>query len=366
MLLETEDMKQVDKLMQQAVSDNVFPGAVLLVSRGGETFFFEAYGEANIFSNISVEKDTVFDLASLTKPLATTLAVMKLFQQGKLDIEANLGNVLPQFKATDKEDITIRHLLCHNSGLPDYRPYFKLLNKISVKDREKALEEFLIKESLLFPIGEQTIYSDLGFMILKLVVESVSGMRFDRFVFQEIYKPLGLKKMFFVDLNTSKDAASIPYIKFAATERCPWRNIILEGEVHDDNAYVSGGIAGHSGLFGTASDVNGLLTELISTYSGQTSGSVFQREILQMFFRKQKDSNRALGFDLPSLLNSSCGEYFSRNSVGHLGFTGTSFWMDIEQGIIVTLLTNRVHPSRDNEKIKKFRPEIHNAIMKNM
>jgi len=359
-------MEQAHKLMGQAVADNVFPGAVLLVTKEEAPLFFEAYGKANIFSNVDIEHDTVFDLASLTKPLATTLAIMKLFQEGKCDLTTNLSSVLPQFQKTGKEHITIRHLLCHNSGLPDYKPYFKSLSHLPVKERKSALEELLIKEPLVSQTGERTLYSDIGFMILKWVVESVSGMRFDRFVLQEIYQPLGLMRLFFVDLERAEGSAITPRVKFAATERCKWRKIILEGKVHDDNAYSVGGIAGHAGLFGTAGDINRLLNKLLLTYHGTLPGSLFRRETLQLFFRKQEDSDRSLGFDFPSQSHSSCGDYFSEKSVGHLGFTGTSFWMDLEKNIIVILLTNRVHPSRDNERIKKFRPEIHNAIMKNI
>jgi len=342
--------------MIKGVKDKVFPGGVLLVSKNDSIVFFEAYGYANIFSKRIITKNTVFDLASLTKPLATTLAVMKLIQQGKLDLDQNLGTVLPEFRNTDKKQISIRNLLCHNSGLPDYRPYYIELLKIPYNVRKKALRNFLIDEPLIHPVGNNLLYSDLGFIVLEWIVEKVSGRSLDYFVIQDIYRPLGLENLFFPSLDSER------YMDcFAATELCPWRKILLDGLVHDDNAYVVGGIAGHAGLFGTAMDVKVLLSSLLVAFHEHSHD--FKKELINKFFERQKNSGRALGFDTPSLPDSSCGSHFSKRSIGHLGFTGTSFWMDLDQSIIVILLTNRVHPSRDNNKIKKFRPILHDTVM---
>ena len=349
-------MSQINDLMRKGVKDKVFPGGVLLVSKNDSIVFFEAYGYANIFSKRIMTKNTIFDLASLTKPLATTLAVMKLIQQRKLDLEQNLGTVLPEFRDTDKKQIAIRNLLCHNSGLPDYRPYYIGLLKIPYNFRKKALRNFLINEPLIHPTGKNVLYSDVGFMILEWIVEKVSGRSLDYFVIQDIYAPLGLKNLFFVNLNFESYMDS-----FAATELCPWRKILLDGLVHDDNAYVVGGISGHSGLFGTAMDVHVLLSSLLSDFHEHSYN--FKKDLINKFFERQQGSDRALGFDTPSLSDSSCGSHFSKNSIGHLGFTGTSFWMDLDQSIIVILLTNRVHPSRDNNKMKKFRPILHDTVM---
>lgn len=354
-------MDQIDNLMKQAINDNVFPGGVLLISKCGSIIFNKAYGYSNIFTRRFMTKDTIFDLASLTKPLATTLAIMKLVQQLKLDIEQNLGSILPFFKNTEKKNIKITNLLCHNSGLPDYNPYYKILCKLQFNSRSSVLKNLIINEPLIYPTGSKTLYSDIGFMILKLVVESLSKKKLDIFVSEEIYKPLGLNNLFFININ-SKLQKGI----FAATELCPWRNVVLDGIVHDDNAYVMGGIDGHAGLFGTANDINILLSTLLSNLNGNSKTCLFKKKLVELFFKKYKNSDRALGFDTPSLDYSSCGKFFSKNSVGHLGFTGTSFWMDIEKSIIIILLTNRIHPTRNNIKIKLFRPEIHNTIMKNI
>ena len=185
-------MKQVDKLMQQAISDNVFPGGVLLVAEEDSVVFTAAYGQANIFSKRLMTRGTIFDLASLTKPLATTLAVMKLVEQKKLSFDQSIGATLFPFKNTDKSKITVKHLLRHDSGLSDYRPYYKALCKLSPKGRKDALRDFLVKELLICPAGQRVLYSDLGFMILGWIVEQVAGKRLDRFVTEEIYRPIGL------------------------------------------------------------------------------------------------------------------------------------------------------------------------------
>ena len=218
-----------------------------------------------------------------------------------------------------------------------------------------------MEEPLINPPGKQVLYSDIGFMILCWVIEQVSGNRLDRFVTEEIYNPLGLENLFFVDFDSKPRQ-----VKFAATEFCSWRNILLEGVVHDDNAYVVGCIEGHAGLFGMAQDILSLLSELNAAYLGFPSTGVFDSDLIQIFFKRQEPTGRALGFDAPSPVDPSCGQYFLKESVGHLGFTGTSFWMDLDRKVIIILLTNRVHPSRNNNRIKAFRPKLHDMVMKNL
>ena len=359
---EPSNLNQVDFLMRQAVCERVFPGGVLLVSREGSIVCHSAYGFADLFSRRAMTTDTIFDLASLTKPLATALAVMMLIQQGDLGTEQELGDILPAFKDDQKSTIKVRHLLHHNAGLADYRPYYKKIEHLPTAKRKPALRNLLVTEPLIHPIGTKVKYSDLGFMILEWMVEHVSGKRLDCFVSEMIYGPLGLEDLFFVNLNSNKKPQGV----FAATEHCGWRKILLAGQVHDENAYVVGGVQGHAGLFGTAAAVHSLLSKLLSVYQGTRPDDLFQTEIVRLFFRRLPNSDKALGFDAPALKNSSAGSYFSANSVGHLGFTGTSFWVDLDRFIIVIMLTNRVHPSRDNMAIKAFRPKLHDAVMKSL
>ena len=352
---------RADNLMQKAVSENVFPGAVLLVSRNGSILLHNAYGVADLFTRRAVTRETIFDLASLTKPLTTSLAVMVLIQQGKIRLDQKLGKLLPAFKGDEKSQITVRQLLAHNSGLADYKPFYKTIGQMPAEKRKQALRNLLVREPLIHPVGEETLYSDLGFMILEWMVEHVSGKRLDLFVAEFIYAPLGIENLFFVDLNDPKKRG-----QFAATEKCPWREILLDGQVHDENAYAVGGIEGHAGLFGTATAVHQLLMPLLSAYHGDSPENRFQTEQVRAFFRRSPGSDKALGFDTPALKDSSAGSLFSKNSVGHLGFTGTSFWMDLDRRIIVILLTNRVHPTRDNQAIRAFRPNLHDAVMKSI
>ncbi|MBW2435071.1 MAG: serine hydrolase, partial [Deltaproteobacteria bacterium] len=144
---------------------------------------------------------------------------------------------------------------------------------------------------------------------------------------------------------------------------CAWRRKVLVGQVHDENAYAVGGIEGHAGLFGSAADIHRLLIELLFTYHGQKHSDLFSKNLLHQFFRRLPGTDKALGFDAPSEKGASCGAIFSQKSVGHLGFTGTSFWMDLERSVVVILLTNRVHPTRNNEQIKNFRPKLHDTVM---
>ncbi|MDY0377067.1 MAG: serine hydrolase [Desulfobacterales bacterium] len=353
--------QDIDALMRRALADRVFPGGVLWVSREDRVVFKNAYGYANIFSAKPATLDTVFDLASLTKPLATGLAVMKLAAQGRLDLEQSLASVLPAFIDSGKDEIQLHQLLSHTSGLPDYQPYYKEICRLPRRIRKPSLRRLLVNEPLVGLPGRKRVYSDLGFMILEWVVEAAGGTGLDCFVDENIYRPLGIESLFFT--NCLEDHRR--QCNFAATELCPWRGRLLEGMVHDDNAYSAGGVGGHAGLFGTAGDVHVLLRELLKGY-GDDPACFFPPALVREFLTPRTGCHGCLGFDQPSAEGSSSGRYFSEHSVGHLGFTGTSFWMDLRRSIIIILLTNRVHPRRDNWKIKAFRPVVHNRIMQKL
>jgi len=354
-------MTRIRNLMQNGVDDGVFPGGVLLAAKQGRIEFLEAFGRARLTPERLMTTETVFDLASLTKPLATTVCMMVLVQEGRVALDQTLGRSIPDFSDTDKKGITVGQLLCHTSGLPDYRPYYEALRKWLPSERKGEVRKMLLGEALIHEPGKACLYSDPGFMILEWLIEVVSEKPLDRFVQESVYDPLRLKDLFFIPLNGAKHR---DHRLYAATEHCPWRGKILEGEVHDDNAYTLGGVAGHAGLFGTAKDVYGLLRELLNAYLEESNTGVFHEDLVHSFFQRHSDVGTwALGFDTPTRPDSSSGQYFSDQSVGHLGFTGTSFWMDLEKGVIVILLTNRIHPTRENEKIRVFRPVVHDAVM---
>jgi serine-type D-Ala-D-Ala carboxypeptidase len=349
---------EIDNLMMEAIKKFVFPGAVLLFSKDGLILFHKAYGHGNIFSRCPVSLNTLFDLASLTKPLATATSIMALVKDGKLALENQLGQILSEFKNSEMNEIRIEHLLSHTSGLPDYYPYYKILEKYSMHERKAKLRCLLINVPLKNPIEHTRLYSDLGFIILSWIIEKTAKCTMDRFVNDEVFKPLGLENLFYQNLNEKKKN-----IQYAATEICPWRKRLIEGVVHDENAFVVGGVEGHAGLFGTAEDIHRLLEHIMTIYNDNLFKGIFPANFVKIFLQRFKNFDRTLGFDTPSDKNSSSGHFFSSESVGHLGFTGTSFWMDLQNSIIVILLTNRIHPNRKNENIKKFRPALHDAIM---
>lgn len=349
----------VHDLMQQGLRENVFPGAVLLVGKGDARLYFEAYGKANLFSNQPMTRETVFDLASLTKPLATTLAVARLADQGRICLDQPVGKWLPALAGSDKAAITIRQLLCHQGGFPAHRLFYMTLKSLLPRERKAAVLDLLTHTPLEYQPGEKTLYSDLGFMLLCRLVEVVGGCPMSHFLKEGVYGPMGLDDLFFVDLTSSQR----PRRPYAATELCPVRNRLLVGEVHDDNAWFAGGIDGHAGLFGTAEAVFQLLRFLVADLRGRSSASIFTEQILSDIFHGVRENPLPLGFDRPSAKNSSAGRYFSANTVGHLGFTGVSFWMDLEKEICIVLFTNRVHPFRWNTRLGQFRPHIHDRIM---
>jgi CubicO group peptidase (beta-lactamase class C family) len=362
---QAERFRDADDLMRRAVADGSFPGGVLKVSRWGVGLFHRAYGLADLFAEKPVRKGTCFDLASLTKPLATTPAVMALVDRGDVSLDTVLGDILPEAKGTDKAGISVEHLLRHTSGLPAYRDYYRELKTLPFEEREARRTALLMREPLGCLPGSETEYSDLGFMLLARVVTIVSGQPLDQFVCDRVYKPLGISGLSFMGAPPGGRAAAIP-ADVASTEKCPWRRTVLTGVVHDDNAFVLGGVDGQAGLFGTATAVDLLLTKFVKGLSTSRGAGGVSQATLNRFLTPPGDGRRALGFDIRDSVQSSAGRYFSDMTIGHLGFTGTSFWVDLTAGVVVVLLTNRVHPSRSNERIRKFRPRLHDAVLKNI
>ena len=354
---------QVKSLLQKGTVEGVFPGAVLLVAGRGEILFSEGAGFLSLIpEKLPMKTETIFDLASLTKPLATTLAIMKLADQGKINIDQPLKTLLPEPLPDEKKAITPRLLLCHSAGLIDWKPFYLNLEGHDPVRNKALLRERVMGTPLHYASGQGDLYSDLGFMILEWVIEEVTGMTLPRYLDEHFFGPLLLKTTFF---NQGNKPPRYSEDRFAATEECPWRKKVIRGIVHDENAYAVGGYSGHAGLFGTAQEVYAIINLLRAHYLGNRS-DFFNPETVRAFFKRQKvlsESTWALGWDTPSPEGSSAGRYFSEQSVGHLGFTGTSIWMDLERDVQVILLTNRIHPTRNNVKIRAFRPKMHDAIM---
>jgi CubicO group peptidase (beta-lactamase class C family) len=348
-------------LLEEGADQQIYTGAVALVGLKGELLWEGAAGKVSRDSKSpAVTSETLFDLASLTKPLATALALMLLVDRGQVALTATLGEILEEdWLPPDKQPLTISSLLAHRAGFPAWRPFYQEVLAAPPARRPTLLERLAAATPREYAPESATLYSDLGYMLLKGVIEKVSGQNLDQFCRGEIYRPLGLTTLGF---NPRRQPGGDD-LTYAATEPglIPGRNPL--GEVHDENAWAAGGIAGHAGLFGTGREVFRLLTALYRAYQG-ASAPPFAPESVRLFFTPVPGSSRTLGFDTPApdSMESAAGRYFSPRSVGHLGFTGTSFWLDPAQGRMVVLLTNRVHLGRDDkEKIKAFRPRFQEA-----
>ena len=363
----------LQQLLEAGVSQGVFTAAVALAGVEGELRWQGAAGALSRDPGAAAATlDTVFDLASLTKPLATTLALMVLAGRGQLDLATPLGEVLPAaWLPPDKRPLTLRSLLTHRSGLPAWRPFYQEVLAAPPEARPTLLERLAAATPLEYPPDTATLYSDLGFMLLKAVVEGVSGETLDRFCREEIYRPLGLNTLGFIPLP--KTAQAVPTTEnrkpktenrlYAATEPGLIAGRPPAGEVHDENAWAAGGVAGHAGLFGPGREVFRLVACLWRAYGGEETGPLTPA-VVQHFLTVPPGADRACGFDIPGPdpATRAAGRYFSPRSVGHLGFTGTSFWLDLETGQMVVLLTNRVHLGRDDKtRIAAFRPRFHEA-----
>ena len=361
-----EDDYKIAELLKQGVSEGVYPGAVLLLAEKSQIVFSHEVGCLSFISgSLPMRKDTIFDLASLTKPLTTALCLMKLVDQDVVRLDQPISEQIAFFPLNDKKDITPRQLLSHSAGFDDWRPFYLELVDYPMEDRKRVLRECLVETPLIYEPGKGCIYSDLGFMFLEWLIEEATGNSMRCFVEDHFYRPLSLARTFLAQKTLMK-----PFEKrmFAPTEDCPWRKRVIQGEVHDENAFALGGHSGHAGLFGVVDEVYGIVSLLREHYRGERD-DYLKPETVREFFRRQgrvEGSTWALGWDTPSPQDSSSGSYFSSNSVGHLGFTGTSIWLDLDRDILVVFLTNRIHPTRNNEKIKAFRPKLHDIVMKEL
>jgi CubicO group peptidase (beta-lactamase class C family) len=368
----------VARELESAVQTGAFPGAVILVSRGGEVLYHAAFGSRALEpESAPMRPDTIFDLSSLTKALATTTAFMLLVREGKVQLGDRVTRFFPNFGVHGKTHVTFRHLLAHCSGLAAWRPYHRdivrleregRLNFVASRGAKEWVYEQIHRERPEYETGARAVYSDLGFMLLGELIELISRLPLDRFCHERIFRPLGLRSTAFIDVSLLRRGRLRPVAEaIAPTERCPWRRRVLCGEVHDDNAYAMGGVAGHAGLFANAVDVDALAGRLRACYRGEDD--FVAPETMREFWQRDRtvtESTWALGWDTPSPQDSSAGTRLGPHAVGHLGFTGTSLWIDLDRDLQVTLLTNRVHPRRDNDRIREVRPRVHDAVMEGL
>lgn len=338
-------------VLEQGVNRRAFPGASLAITHAGRIIALKALGRFTYDENApAVATDSIFDVASLTKVIATTSMAMILWQLGLLDLDAPVAGILPEFACGDRRrrEVTFRMLLAHSSGLPAYEKLF-----LRAPTRDALLREALEVRLETAP-GTQSEYSDIGFILLGLALERLAEDPLDRFCLREIFAPLRMTETAF---NPAPGWHS--RIPPTADDRS-FRKRVIQGEVQDENASVMQGVAGHAGLFSSALNVAVFAQIIID--GGRP---IFRRETVKQFVRRQTapaGTSRALGWDTPSEPSQS-GRYFSRSSFGHLGYTGTSLWIDPERQLSVTLLTNRTWPDCSNQAIKDVRPRFHNAVI---
>ncbi len=350
-------------LIESAIRDGIFPGCSLVVSEGpGKRRIERSWGRLTYaLWSPEVTPGTIFDLASLTKPLAVAMPLAVLVAQGVIGLDTRVSHVIPESRAVSAGRLTLGRLLCHTGGLAPLRPLHERLETLPPEARREALLAMLLEEEA-DPSCRVAAYSDLGYLLLGFVIEEVTGLRLDAAARNLVFSPFGAPDLSFGPLNGLSSEGVAP------SGFCPRRKRVLWGEVHDPNAWAAGGIAGHAGLFGSAQAVASALESLLAIFQGSMEINGLSRWVLREFFRRQGldlASTWALGFDTPSLGRSSAGRMFSPESVGHLGYTGTSFWMDLAAGIIVVFLSNRTFP-HDTEgsrlAMKAFRPLLHDLV----
>ncbi|RKY91078.1 MAG: serine hydrolase [Ignavibacteriae bacterium] len=342
----------IDSVIVHAIKDSAFPGAVVLVSKDGEVIYEKGFGHFTYDESSSeVKINTIYDIASLTKVIATTTAAMSCLDRNLFQLNEPVYNHIPEFSENGKEAITIENLLLHNSGLPAWKKFY---NKNL--DADSIIKNiYSIKPE--YPAGTKTVYSDLGIIVLGKLIETVTHKKLDQYCNDEIFIPLKMN-------NTCFNPPDSVKYKIPPTEIDKhWRKKLVQGEVHDETSSLLGGVAGHAGLFSTAEDLSKLIQMLLD--EGIFSGKQFIKpETVKLFTKRHSPkSTRALGWDTKSTTRSSAGNKFSKTSFGHTGFTGTSIWIDPERKLFVVFLTNRVYPSRENKKIINVRPKLHNAVI---
>lgn len=347
------------EILQEGVARQAFPCASIAITHRGKLVALKAFGQFTYDADAPpVRADTIFDLASITKVMATTSMAVLLYQRGLLDLEMPVVGIVPEFADDDsgasdprRGEVTLRMLLAHSSGLPAH------LNLYERADTREEVTLLAAKTSLTNDPGTHVEYSDIGFIVLGEALMRLADERLDAFSQREVFGPLGLARTGFNPLTEQR--ASIP----PTLDSQGFRPRVIQGEVNDDNAAAMGGIAAHAGLFAPAEDLARFAQTILDG-----GAPVFRRESLAIFTKRElfpAETTRTLGWDTPSQ-SSLAGKYFSPGSIGHLGFTGTSLWIDPERQISITLLTNRTWPDGKNIGIRQVRPEFHDAVMESL
>ncbi|MGC2298017.1 MAG: serine hydrolase domain-containing protein [Acidobacteriaceae bacterium] len=358
----SERFARVRSVLEQAIEQRAFPGAAWGVLHRGAVIALDAAGRFTYEADApAMQPDTVFDLASVTKVMATTAAAMLLVDRGLFDLDTRLGDILPGFVVgmepnSGKERVTLRMLLAHTSGLPAYETLF----------REHTTPAALLRATLQLPLeakpGARTEYSDFGYILLGKVIELLSGESLDALCAREVFAPLNLQTTGFCPPKTAR--SSIP----PTEDDQAFRGRVIQGEVQDENCFVLGGVAGHAGLFANVGDVLRFAQCILAQGRTPAGEPLFKAATIQEFATRRDTpdgKSRALGWDVPTE-GSSSGRYFGPRSIGHLGYSGCSLWIDPDQELAAALLTNRTWPDRSNNAIRQVRPAFHDAVVETL
>jgi len=331
-------LASVDRIVSRGITAGGYPGASVVIGRKGYAVFQKGFGKLGwTTSSPRVTADrSIYDLASLTKVVGTTTAAMLLYDAGRLDLEAPVSTYLPAFSGGWKDSVTVRHLLTHRSGLPAGRDLWRIAR---TPDEARAA---VLATNLECRPGQCYIYSDLGADILGFVIEAIAGETLDVFLHDKVFEPLGMNDTFY------RPADSLTY-RIAPTEIAPPRGYPLQGQVHDENAYTLGGVAGHAGLFSTAADLSIFAQMMLN--GGEYNGVRILSDTVVSLFTRRTAGTRALGWDTAEGTGGA-GKFLDSHAYGHTGYTGTSIWIDPERQMFVLLLTNRVHAARARRPAK--------------
>lgn len=369
--------RAVQEVCERAVAAGVVPGAVVLAASEGKTRFHQSFGARQLEPTLlPARPHTTYDVASVTKAVITSVLTMQAVAAGALSLDDRVGQYVSHFLGEGKELVTIRHLLCHASGLPAHRPFYEPFLGSPWSEtsgalsgdraaRRAAIVAAAAAEPLERPPQQRSVYSDLGFILLGEILERCGAARLDALAQRQLIEPLGLRSTTFVEVDGQGGRAPL-LSEVAPTERCPRRGRMVVGEVHDLNTYAMGGIAGHAGLFSTAAELGRIAGALVAAWHGNGTGHIVPTEVIRQFWSPAgvPGSTWRLGWDGPAERDSQAGSQLSRQAVGHLGFTGCSLWIDPAAQLWIVLLTNRVHPTvRDDPRFRAFRPAVHDATV---
>ncbi len=352
-----DSITQLERFLNEQVADDVIPGGTMIVGRRSGISHATTFGTYADDDERPVTLNTIYDLASLTKVVGLTTATYMLLADGRLTLGTPIQTIVPEFEGSDKAAITVRHLLTHTSGLPAWIPLH-----LETANREDALDR-IFHEPLTNTPGTEYVYSDLGAILMAQVVERVAGQPLDVFLQEKLFQPLNM-------VDTGFNPSSELLTRIAPTENDPWRDRVVHGEVHDENAFHLGGVSGHAGLFSTAEDLAKFAEWMLSNFAGDTDAglpNIPASELTQWTGLQSgpEGANRAIGWQKPAPGGgNSAGTLLSADSFGHTGFTGTSIWIDPRNDFYLVMLTNRVHPTRENQRWLPLRGVITDMLMR--